>query len=866
MNTQTDAGFRSRRQPRAQLWVAPRLDRGTDGISLVLHAIAVLAVVASMRRVDDADRLLILGPLAVGGLLFGYLMSRTRVQDFVAHSMALWVGAAASLITVVMTQTPTEELISARGRPFFYLLEGVWQSIFAERNQTVANDELLVVLGITAWLLAYCSSWVVYRRGWYFAGLAMPAAILLISIRLDGRSGGVPLAFFVVAAIALGARHAISIRSLRWSAYQIPVVRGLPLRFVMAGLPVAVAAVVAASLLTSMTHENLSQDYRSQIESQWQSMQDQLGDLVGGGRGSGSYASFPDSFDIGGDIDLGDEIVARVTSDEPHYLALRRYDVYDGRGWSSDVRSTFLMDGDGENAQVTNVIFGKEQTVALSGNVSLERLPQSAMITVVRPKDDLVFTIETFSSASEQVFAVLGWEQLPEKRFDVNEVSLSSVPVDLQSLVRSIREAPFSVDPDSGDIVLTDKESEATFNLALDRLAAYPVDARLEQGDAGQLILVVTGRIPNYDDIEALFASESIRPGASYGVTGLGSTASPDELASATTDYPVWIANRYLQLPDGITERTKAEAQRIVIQDDASNPFDEVWAIQQYLRENFTYELNGPAPDAGQDWVDFFLFDHQAGRCEQFATSMAVMLRSLGIPARIVSGYNSSGESELIGEMIYRENQAHTWVEAFFPGYGWVPFEPTTNQEPFTYWSEDSDPTGGENPEPSPEASPIATEEQTETESTPEPIASPEPNAGVTGANDRSTTNTIIGVGLAVAIAAVIAAGLWMFVAWRVNFRGLAPASALYARALKVGQWFGVNSNAATTPNEFARAFGRTLPGSQSAIRSITNAYYFERFGPIEAQAAGISEAETGWKQLRRSILRWRIRRRNWGR
>jgi hypothetical protein len=116
-----------------------------------------------------------------------------------------------------------------------------------------------------------------------------------------------------------------------------------------------------------------------------------------------------------------------------------------------------------------------------------------------------------------------------------------------------------------------------------------------------------------------------------------------------------------------------------------------------------------------------------------------------------------------------------------------------------------------------------------------------------------------------VAAVSVLAAIGWMFLSWRLSFRGLTPASAFYARALKVGQWFGIASTDSTTPNEFARSFARTLPGSQGAIRSITNAYYAERFGPVEARQVGISEAESGWKQLRRNLLRWRVRRRRWG-
>jgi hypothetical protein len=271
--------------------------------------------------------------------------------------------------------------------------------------------------------------------------------------------------------------------------------------------------------------------------------------------------------------------------------------------------------------------------------------------------------------------------------------------------------------------------------------------------------------------------------------------------------------------------------------------------------------LNSPKPPDGQDWVDYFLFDHQAGRCEQFASSMVVMVRSVGIPARLVSGYRYSGETNGRGQAIYRDNQAHTWVEAYFPEYGWVPFEPTTNQEEFTYGQGSDDDTddmsgvGESTPTPEPTSAP-EDEPQATAEATPDvPALSLDANS-----DDSSAARLIQYGAIAVAILCLLLAGA-LVLRWQWLVRGLAPAGSLFARLQRVGTWFGVRGAESTTPNEFGRALSRVLPGSELAVRSITTAYYAEQFDQASTTPESLTAAKDGWKQLRRNLLRWRIRR-----
>jgi len=137
---------------------------------------------------------------------------------------------------------------------------------------------------------------------------------------------------------------------------------------------------------------------------------------------------------------------------------------------------------------------------------------------------------------------------------------------------------------------------------------------------------------------------------------------------------------QYLQLPEQLPERVEELAKNIT--ENQESVYEKTKAIERYFgRNGFVYTQQGVAiPKAGDDYVDQFLFDTKKGYCDNFSTSMVVMLRSIDIPARWVKGF-APGEFVLNdeGEKVYQitNNEAHSWVEAYMPGIGWMPYEPT---------------------------------------------------------------------------------------------------------------------------------------------------------------------------------------------
>jgi transglutaminase-like putative cysteine protease len=163
---------------------------------------------------------------------------------------------------------------------------------------------------------------------------------------------------------------------------------------------------------------------------------------------------------------------------------------------------------------------------------------------------------------------------------------------------------------------------------------------------------------------------------ASIRYSGFSRLPNPDvgKLREAGTVYPDAIADTYLQLP-AIDPRIPELARQVTAQ--ATNPYDKARAIQNYLRSNrfrYTLLLTGKP---GDDPLPHFLFDTHAGHCEYFASSLAVMLRTLGIPSREVNGFLPGEYNDLGGDYIVRASDAHSWVEVFFPGNGWIVFDPT---------------------------------------------------------------------------------------------------------------------------------------------------------------------------------------------
>lgn len=164
--------------------------------------------------------------------------------------------------------------------------------------------------------------------------------------------------------------------------------------------------------------------------------------------------------------------------------------------------------------------------------------------------------------------------------------------------------------------------------------------------------------------------------GAIYTVNSVVSAPTPDELrhAAGGLSLPVASEAAYLQLPHPYT-RAHALAARVTSK--AHDTYDKVEALIAWIGAHTSYSLDIPPLPAGADTVNEFLFGNRVGFCEQISTSLTVMLRSLGIPAREAVGYVPGSYNPVTDLYQIRADDAHAWVQVWFPHFGWQSFDPT---------------------------------------------------------------------------------------------------------------------------------------------------------------------------------------------
>jgi transglutaminase-like putative cysteine protease len=179
-------------------------------------------------------------------------------------------------------------------------------------------------------------------------------------------------------------------------------------------------------------------------------------------------------------------------------------------------------------------------------------------------------------------------------------------------------------------------------------------------------------------DIISWSAVPSLLAGETYQVDAVLNNPNITQLRAAGQEYPQWVTDKYLQLPEDFSPRIRQLAADIVVQ--AETPYDAAMAITRYLRENIEYKPTIEKTPRNKDTLEWILFEYKQGYCVYYASSEILMLRSLGIPARMAVGFAQGEHSTENNIFTVRRFHSHAWPEVYFPGVGWVEFEPTANQ------------------------------------------------------------------------------------------------------------------------------------------------------------------------------------------
>ncbi len=367
-------------------------------------------------------------------------------------------------------------------------------------------------------------------------------------------------------------------------------------------------------------------------------------------------------------------------------------------------------------------------------------------------------------------------------------------------------------------------------------------------------------QLPNFAEIASVTSDVALERSLTYSVTAYVSLVDEQSLRQAGSIYPGWVRGPYLQLPETLPARVGELARQVVEDAGAENPYDAAMAIQRYLR-TLRYDESRPAPPEGRDWVDYFLFESRAGYCDDFATAMVAMLRTQGIPARWVQGYAGGTADPDSGDYVVRESVAHSWVEVYFPGYGWQRFEPT----PAPYASVPVRPAFPDPSAEDEESGPIS--DNLGTSTVDDYLRQLEEQMQQSGASDpeavmreleairaRERLRQLTAAGGALAILIGLAGLAWVALQW--NLRSLTPAQAAFARLTRLATWGGLPQPPDATPHEYGATIARAVPGARAPVDRIVGAYVAERYSPPGRRSADPEELSHAWRSVRPSLLR----------
>jgi transglutaminase-like putative cysteine protease len=359
---------------------------------------------------------------------------------------------------------------------------------------------------------------------------------------------------------------------------------------------------------------------------------------------------------------------------------------------------------------------------------------------------------------------------------------------------------------------------------------------------AGQLVTVDQAYSVAYRTGDDAFGATTAA--TAYRADSLVALPTEAELRAAGSSYPRWVQRRYLALPAKLPKRVLALARDLTATE--ATPYDRAKAIETYLR-TIPYNLDIPAPPVNRDVVDYFLFDLRQGYCDYYATAMVVLARAAGLPARLVIGYASGAYDAAANRYVVSAANAHSWPEIYFPGYGWIEFEPTANQAVMARPAE---------------IRPL-------TPAVEIPAAEVAPLAG-TGLSRW----WIWGWGVSAGLAGLALAGLAWSVAdawWLAHLPPAATVERLYQRLRRYGRRLAVPTGAGDTPYEFraalagrlahlaqGRRWARLLAPAAPEVAGLTDLYVQAAYSAHPPGPTDRQQAVQTWRRLRlRLWLAW---------
>ena len=656
-----------------------------------------------------------------------------------------------------------------------------------------AQTNLLLLMGLILMfaIAGVWTSWWLFRRHNGLVALLPTGTILAVEIINDTSPG---LGFFVVVWLAAAASVLLRLNFVAlkesWRSRRLPHAADTGWTFGEVGVEATVAILaiaflilpplsssdISGALIPGVVHADLAHPFG-------------IGSGSGGGGGVGSIG-YSETVRPGSQLKAKSQTVMRVSGDGPIYYPYWRGIAlagWDGLQWYS---------------------------IPSSQEVPVRQQPLVAAGASI-PRDDLPSDSQRIQIHHTTFQVIVPPEQTRSTAFSSGEIISVNQPTTVRGIMTSQPTVPGQL--------------PALVNVAGDNVSPS-----------------------TFDTVDQIHLTNRVRAPYTFSVTEAVPNAAVSELRGAGTDYPAWIApyiSVYYQgrIARGAGEDAKiaALAQTIVHDANATTPYDQARAIEAWFQDKekngFTYTQAGSGkPANGARPLDWFLFNSKKGLCQDFSSAMNVMLRMLGIPSRQMSGFGQGILDDKTHQYVVNAIDAHSWVEVFFPGYGWIPFEAT--------------PDGVNAPITRPATrellnAPIPP--STDTTARPRPIPK-EPLADAGGSTSSGAFPNIWRQALLAGggVLLVVILSILLVVRWLLAVKDVPR---IWRRLLFLGDRLKVPRHRGDTPQEFGGRLANVVPPLDQEVRRLAQLYTRASFRREGLSADELADARRAWQRIRGS-------------
>ncbi len=615
----------------------------SDWLNLVCLLITLGVVIWSVQQarwVKPSPSFITIFVLAV---VVGFILAKSRLPAIAAHFLAILIGAVVVFwqgLSLVYDPDLTSRVL--------ILMEKIQDWWHSQVNSIPSTNTLHIALifGLLTWIVGYSAIWPLVKKRNPWVAVLLGTIIILINLNFWSKDKYYYFLLFIIAALALIMLATFTRYNSQITKIVHSGINWAPKLWILATVCLITIAVYLTWLSPGFriaaidTYAKANSPFKGTFEVFWQNF---FATVPGSGSPMLTHGG-QQELQLGGSLKLSDQVDYIIDTDYKTYWKTQIYDYYTSQGWKA-------------SAIDSKTIQGTTGAGAPSDN-------QLSYTVVPQVNTNVVPTVGEFVSGSLPILE----RTLAPMVFEINLNSSSGdalLPPDIASVAQNIRTARSIT---SRFVPRSDQQLAA---LLPGNLKLVSIN---RSGTTVQSISVARTQPEDKSEI-ALTSAQIIEHQKEATITvQVPPKVFQSELDSAGTNYPMQITDRYLQLPGNLPARVKELA--IAITQAYNTPYKKAQAIKDFLSD-YPYSLTIDPPPDNADGVDYFLFSQKSGYCTYFASAMTVMLRSAGIPARMVVGFLPGQYDSDTHSYIIRDRDYHAWTEIYFPGHGWITFDAT---------------------------------------------------------------------------------------------------------------------------------------------------------------------------------------------